>query len=110
MKFFKWNYKNIRILSIPLFLITILFIWTCHSGTRNNYDIRLNDSDYFEARGFNVMVFSNRYNASFDDSKMSGIEIIHHDVRTATNGDVRLSPTPAQWDPIPVFGERKVDK
>jgi hypothetical protein len=62
---------------------------------------RLNELEYFETRAFNVLVFSNWYNDLFSDSKMSGIEIIHHGVRTATNGDVRLNPTPEQWDPIP---------
>ncbi len=73
-------------------------------------DLRLNDLDYFETRGLNMLVFSNWYNGLFSDSKMSGIEIIHHEVRTATNGDVRLNSTPEQWDPIPEFVERKVDK
>jgi endoglucanase len=72
--------------------------------------LRLNDLDYFEARGVNVMVFSNWYNGLFSDSKMSGIELVHHGVRTATNGDVRLNATPEQWDPIPEFVERKVDR
>jgi endoglucanase len=72
--------------------------------------LKLNDLEYFETRGLNVLVFSNWYNDLFSDSKMSGIEIIHHGVRTATNGDVRFNPTPEQWDPIPQFVERKVDK
>ena len=55
-------------------------------------------------------MFSNWYNDNFSDSKISGIEIIHHGVRTATNGDLRLSPTPEQWDPIPKFKERKLNK
>jgi len=71
---------------------------------------RLNELEYFETRAFNVLVFSNWYNDLFSDSKMSGIEIIHHGVRTATNGDVRLNPTPEQWDPIPQFIERRVDR
>lgn len=71
--------------------------------------LRLNDQEYFATPGSNVLIFSNWYNANFDDSKISGIELIHHGVRTATNGDVRLSPTPEQWDPIPEFVERKVD-
>ncbi len=70
----------------------------------------LNDQEYLETRGVNVLVFSNRYNDLFSDSKMSGIEIIHHGVRTATNGDVRLSPTPEQWDPVPQLVERRVDR
>lgn len=72
--------------------------------------LRLNNLEYFETRGLNVLVFSNWYNDMFSDSKISGIEIIHHGVRTATNGDVRLSPTPGQWDPIPQFVERRVTK
>lgn len=63
---------------------------------------------YFEARGLNVLVFNNWYDGNFSDAKMSGIEMIHHGVRTATNGDIRLSPTPEQWDPIPHFVERNV--
>lgn len=34
---------------------------------------------------------------------MSGLEIILEDQRIATNGDVRPSPTPSPWDPIPEF-------
>jgi hypothetical protein len=78
--------------------------------TADSSRLRLNDLDYFEARGVNVLVFSNWYNDMFSDSKMSGVEIIHHGVRTATNGDVRLSPTPEQWDPIPLFVERRVNR
>jgi endoglucanase len=76
----------------------------------NSFPLKLNDLGYFESPGINVMVFSNWYNGVFGDSKMSGIEIIHHEVRTATNGDVRISLTPGQWDPIPEFVERKVNK
>jgi hypothetical protein len=69
----------------------------------------VNDSGYFEKRGLNVLVFSNRYGL-FGDEKASGIEIIHHEVRTATNGDVRLNATPEQWDSIPQVIRRSIDK
>lgn len=72
--------------------------------------LELNEKEYFETQGLNVIVFSNWYNGLFGDSKISGIEIIHHGVRTATNGDVRLSITPEQWDAVPTFIERKIDK
>lgn len=72
-------------------------------------DLMLNDSSYFETRGLNYFVFSNKYDAMFDDSKISAVEIIHHGLRTATNGDVRLNPTPGQWDKLPVFINRTVD-
>jgi endoglucanase len=72
--------------------------------------LKLNDREYFERRGLNVLVFSNQYNGMFFDEKTAGIELIHHGVRTATGGAVRLKPTPEQWDQIPRVVERKVDK
>ncbi|MHA6717992.1 glycoside hydrolase family 9 protein [Sphingomonas sp. RS6] len=71
--------------------------------------LTLNDSGYFEAPGVNVLVFSNWYDGLFADSKISGVEIIQQGERTATNGDVRLSPTPGQWDPIGRMVKRTVD-
>jgi len=71
--------------------------------------LQLNDKAYFERPGADVLVFSNWYNGLFSDSKISGVELIHHGVRTATNGDVRLHATPEQWDPIPEFVSRDVD-
>jgi hypothetical protein len=35
-------------------------------------------------------VFSNNFNGGFNDEKNSGIEIIHHGVRTIQGGAVRL--------------------
>jgi len=35
------------------------------------------------------------------------IEVILHDNRIATDGNVRLEPTPEQWAPVPHFKERK---
>ena len=72
--------------------------------------LHVNDLEYFETAGLNVLVFSNQYNGHFFDEKTSGIEIIHHGVRTATGGAVRLQPTPEQWDQIPVMIDRKVNK
>ena len=71
--------------------------------------LRLTDHGSFEARGLDVLVFNNWYSGQFSDSKLSGVELIHHGVRTATNGDVRLSSTPDQWDPIPKLADRKAD-
>ncbi len=93
-------------LSTIIFLSAQLLFSLDVSG--NN--LQLNDFEYFEKQGLNVLVYSNLYNENFDDSKISGIEIIHHEVRTATNGDVRLEPTPGQWDPFPNLIERKINK
>lgn len=91
-----------------IFKFTVLIFLSLGLATSIQAQLTLNESEYFEQTGVNYLVFSNWYNGMFGDSKMSGIELIHHGVRTATNGDVRLSPTPEQWDPIPVFIERKV--
>ncbi len=72
--------------------------------------LKLNDNDYLEKRGLDVFVFSSEYNGMFFDEKTAGIELIHHGVRTATGGAVRLKPTPEQWDQIPRFVKRKVDR
>jgi len=96
-------------------LATYFLLLTIQTGLIAGHNLgnpllKLNNLDYFEARGLNVLVYSNWYNENFSDSKISGVEIIHHGVRTATNGDVRLNSTPEQWDPIPKFIERKVNK
>lgn len=79
------------------------------TGSAQQSLLLLNEQGYFEARGVNVLVFSNWYSGLFSDSKLSGVEIIHHGERTGTNGDVRLSNTPEQWDPIPELESRDVD-
>ncbi len=73
-------------------------------------DLKLNDLEYFERQGVNVLVFSNSFNGGFNDEKNSGIEIIHHGVRTIQGGAVRLNNTPEQWDLVPKMTSRKVDK
>ena len=71
--------------------------------------LALNEKEYFSKRGLDVLVFTNEYNGMFFDEKTAGVEMIHHGVRTATGGAVRLSPTPEQWDQIPKVAGRKVD-
>ena len=73
-------------------------------------DLQLNDLEYFERQGVNVLVFSNSFNGGFNDEKNSGIEIIHHGVRTVQGGAVRLNNTPEQWDLVPKMTNRQVDR
>lgn len=58
-----------------LILLTVAFI--CQAQT----NLRLNDLEYFERQGVNILVFSNSFNGGFNDEKNSGIEIIHHGLR-----------------------------
>ncbi len=69
----------------------------------------LNEAGYFQARGVDLLVFNNWYDGLFADAKHSGVELIQQGERIATNGDVRLSATPGQWDPIGRLVSRNVD-
>ena len=83
-----------------LFLLPLLAVAAC-TRVDSRTGLVLGDQDYFERQGVNVLVFSNAFNGGFNDEKNSGIEIIHHGVRTVQGGAVRLSNTPEQWDPVP---------
>ena len=87
-------------------LATVFLFAACQSEAP---DLKLNDLGYFERQGVNVLVFSNPFSGGFNDEKDSGIEIVHHGVRTVQGGAVRLSPTPEQWDLVPTMTSRVVD-
>lgn len=84
-------------------------IAACDKAPQQAADLKLNDKEYFETQGVNVLVFSNTFNGGFNDEKNSGIEIIHHGVRTVQGGAVRLNKTPEQWDLVPSSPLRTVD-
>ena len=56
-------------------------------------DLQLNDLGYFERQGVNVLVFSNNFNGGFNDEKNSGIEVIHHGVRTISAPGTSSAPS-----------------
>lgn len=80
------------------------------NNVKTDNQFALNDLEYFERQGVNVLVYSNDFNGGFNDEKNSGIEIIHHGVRTVQGGAIRLNNTPEQWDLVPKTISRKVDK
>jgi len=89
---------------------TALFlISTCILQHAYSQKLNINDLGYFEKPGVNVLVFNNQYDGMFFDEKTAGIELIHHGVRTATGGAVRLQNTPEQWDLVPSLVDRKVE-
>ncbi len=103
--------EHLRVRPAAVVLLTLAAVcWLAGTAAGQAPGLRLNDLEYFEARGLNVLVFTNQYNGMFFDEKTAGIEIIQHGVRLATGGAVRLSPTPEQWDQIPKLVDRKVDK
>lgn len=94
--------KKRPLLSVVVLLLTVSnFAW-CQN-------LKLNNLEYFEAQGVNVLVYNNLFTGGFNDEKNAGIELIHHGVRTGQGGAVRLSNTPEQWDLVPEITNRKVD-
>ena len=88
-----------------LFTATMLFV-TQYSSLAQNVGLKLNDKEYFEMPGLNVMLASDFY----PEGHQGGLSIIQNGLRVATNGDIRLEPTPGFWDPTPKIGERKINK
>ena len=89
-----------------LLILGAILSWT----SAHAQEYKLNEHDYFEVTGANVLVFSNQYNGIFCDEKTAGIEIIQRGERISTGGGVRLMNTPEQWDIYAELVERTVDK
>src|SRR3954468_23491324 len=68
--------------------------------------LTLNALEYLEKTGLNVMLAHDYY----PESHQGGVGIIQNGLRVATNGDLRLEPTPGQWSPVPVVGPRVVNR
>lgn len=89
-------------------LLSVLALAAAFSASAQ--DLKINDLEYYEARGVNVLAYSNLFTGGFNDEKNSGIELIHHGVRTAQGGAIRLSTAPEQWDLVPATPSRVVDQ
>src|SRR5215213_2708880 len=95
--------KRLTFLSVAVLLLATF-------NYASSQDLKLNDLEYFERQGVNVLVYNNLFTGGFNDEKNAGIELIHHGVRTSQGGAVRLSSTPEQWDLVPDIINRKVDR
>jgi endoglucanase len=80
---------------------------TSSCNTCNEKGFKLNkELGYFKNIGVDVMAFDDIY----PEGHQSGVSIIMHGNRVATNGDIRFEQTPGQWQPVPKQGERKLDE
>lgn len=84
-----------------IYTISLIFILSISVSAQ---ELKINKDEYFEMPGLNVMVFYDVY----PEGHQGAIGIIQNGTRVATNGDLRLEPTPGQWQPIPVTGNRLV--
>jgi endoglucanase len=58
--------------------------------------LKVTDKNYLDTQGFSVFLYDSTYHPVFVDQKNTAMEMILHGQRIATNGDVRLMPTPEQ--------------
>lgn len=92
----------------PAIVFAAVCILWCGSGAtaQQSVNLHLNDQEYFEMPGLNVMAFQDIY----PEGHQAGVSIIQNGVRVATNGDLRLDATPGQWQPMPKQDKRVVNQ
>ena len=75
-----------------------------------DFAMTVTDKNYLNTQGFSVFLYDSTYHPVFVDQKNTAMEMILHGQRIATNGDVRLMPTPEQWDLVATLKDRQADK
>lgn len=91
------------ILLLPLFLTVSAF------GAEPGLALKVTAKGYLDARGVSIMLYDDAFSPIFFDQKDAGMQIILHGNRIATNGSLRLLPTPEQWDVIPTIKAHHAD-
>ncbi|MBV8514694.1 MAG: glycoside hydrolase family 9 protein [Acidobacteria bacterium] len=97
-------------LVFALMLSVILAAGLCSAGSGDDFLMKVTDKNYLDTQGFSVFLYDSTYHPVFVDQKNTAMEMILHGQRIATNGDVRLMPTPEQWDLVATLKDRRTDK
>src|SRR6266705_1053177 len=95
------------------FKVCLLFFVALTSGAGlfgSDLAMKVTDKNYLGTQGFSVFLYDSTYHPVFVDQKNTAMEMILHGQRIGTNGDVRLMPTPEQWDLVATLKERHADK
>ncbi|USI74753.1 glycoside hydrolase family 9 protein [Sphingomonas morindae] len=87
-------------------LVAVLLAGCMISAQAQAAALRLGPAQTLEAPGLSVIVDQNQFSPIFFDEKNAGIQMVLHGDRIATDGALRLSPTPEQWSPVPLFVSR----
>jgi endoglucanase len=89
-----------------LVLVVSIFLYLSCTSKSGKMVWTVNDQEYLETQGFNVLVFHN----SYPEGDQGGIEFIHHGDRTASNGYINVDLTGDKRFPRPLSAERSVDR
>jgi endoglucanase len=90
---------------MPKMIMVYILLGVSLSVIAADTGLQINDQEYFEMPGLNVMVFHDFY----PEGHQGGVTVIQHGDRIASNGDIRLESAPGQWQPIPKPGSRLID-
>lgn len=102
---------HFRLRTVLLVLCLIPLGATLHAfGADPDLAMKVTPNGYLNARGVSIMLYDNAFSPVFFDQKDAGMQIILHGSRIATNGSLRLLPTPEQWDAIPTIKAHQADK
>jgi endoglucanase len=81
----------------------LLFFISCNSQEDRSNQLTINELEYFEMPGLNVMVYHDYYPIG----RQGGITIIQNGERIASNGDIRLTNVRR---PFPAHGDRIINR
>src|SRR6201997_4848989 len=87
-----------------------LALASCPSLFGADFTMKVTDKNYLDTQGFSVFLYDSTYHPVFVDQKNTAMEMILHGQRIATNGDLRLMPTPEHWDLVATLKDRHADK
>src|SRR5204863_5553296 len=104
----KEQYQSQFMLTRIVCILLVLISASGLSGT--DFSMKVTNKDYLDTQGFSVFLYDSTYHPVFVDQKNTAMEMILHGQRIATNGDVRLMPTPEQWDLVATLKSRHADK
>src|ERR1700744_1060511 len=93
--------------------IRVCFLLALTAGqslVASDFGMKVTDKNYLDTQGFSGFLYDSTYHPVFVDQKNTAMEMILHGARIATNGDVRLMPTPEQWDLVATLKGRHADK
>ena len=91
-----------RVLNALLMSVSALVL----AGAADAGPLTVTPAETLETQGLQVIIDQNHFSPIFFDEKNAGIQLVMHGDRIATDGAVRLDPTPEQWARVPAFISR----
>jgi len=103
-------FTRIRVCLVLALMLSLTLAAGLCGGSDADFVMKVTDKNYLDTQGFSVFLYNSTYHPVFVDQKNAAMEMILHGQRIATNGDVRLVPTPEQWDLVATLKDRHADK